>query len=463
MQDDGGHVLLTAEEAGALDGLGDARDLGEGAGEGVHAELGEEAFGFLAEARGEFRVDLAHAVRGGEGAGLAHFLGRGDAARGEAHAGLAFEVAQLAVLALAVQDDGGAGAARAARAAGAVHVGLGVVGHVVLHDEVHLGDVEAARGDVGRDEHADASGAEGAEGALALALGEVAVERLGLDAAVDQLDGELVGLTLGAGEDDGALGVVDGEQVREDAGADAAHLDREVLDGLRGLRGAAALADEVDDLGVALVLAGDALHAVGEGSAEQHRLALLGDGGEDRLDGVREADAEHLVGLVEDDDLDVRQVEVAALDVVDDASGRADDDVDAALQRLLLRAVGGAAVDGERGEVRGALLELGGDLLGELAGRREDDRAGRAAVGAVRLEARRDGQGEREGLAGAGAGAADDVTAFEGQGERLLLDGGGLGDAACGERLRERGRDEFAELHGGPFRESLRSPVLPVR
>src|SRR5690606_19537550 len=48
-------------------------------------------------------------------------------------------------------------ATRAARAARAVQVRLVLVRRVGLHDEVDVVDVDAARGDVGRDEHADAA------------------------------------------------------------------------------------------------------------------------------------------------------------------------------------------------------------------------------------------------------------------------------------------------------------------
>ena len=56
---------------------------------------------------------------------------------------------------------------------------------------------------------------------------------------------------------------------------------------------------------------------------------------EDPLDVGPEPDVEHPVGLVEDDVEDVAQVERPPLDVVDDAAGGADDEVDAALQSAL--------------------------------------------------------------------------------------------------------------------------------
>ena len=66
--------------------------------------------------------------------------------------------------------------------------------------------------------------------------------------------------------------------------------------------------------------------------AEKSAIWLLGRRvGQDPLDVLDEAHAQHLVGLVEHDGLDAREVERAAPQVVHDAARRADDDVHAAL------------------------------------------------------------------------------------------------------------------------------------
>ena len=75
------------------------------------------------------------------------------------------------------------------------------------------------------------------------------------------------------------------------------------------------------------------------GGREEHRLAQLGGLGDQPLDVGQEAQVEHLVGLVEDEHLDVRQVERLAGGQVEQPAGRADDDVDAALERVELRLV----------------------------------------------------------------------------------------------------------------------------
>ncbi|MEZ4241332.1 MAG: hypothetical protein R3F59_35280 [Myxococcota bacterium] len=149
---------------------------------------------------------------------------------------------------------------------------------------------------------------------------------------------------------------------------------------------------------------------------------------EHALDLVEEAHAQHLVGLVEDEDLKRRQVERAPVEVVEDAAGGAHDDGGAGAQRVELRAVGRAAVDGDDGDPQPA-RQLGhrlGGLQGELAGGGEHQRAHAAAALADPVEQR---QGERRGLAGARAGAAQHVAAGEERRQGGGLDGGRLDEA----------------------------------
>ena len=69
----------------------------------------------------------------------------------------------------------------------------------------------------------------------------------------------------------------------------------------------------------------------GEIVAEKRAVwRVLGVADEDRLEVLGEAHVEHLVGLVEDDDLDLVEGDAARVEVIDRAAGRRDDDVDAA-------------------------------------------------------------------------------------------------------------------------------------
>ena len=68
-------------------------------------------------------------------------------------------------------------------------------------------DVDAARHDVGRDQHRVAAALETLEGLFALLLGAVGVHDRALDAVLGELPLEAVGTVLGAREDQGPLGL----------------------------------------------------------------------------------------------------------------------------------------------------------------------------------------------------------------------------------------------------------------
>ena len=163
---------------------------------------------------------------------------------------------------------------------------------------------------------------------------------------------------------------------------------------------------------------------------------MRGQLGDDAADRRQEAQVEHLVGLVEHQDLGAGQHDAASAEVVEQPAGRGDQHVDAARQRLDLRPVADAAEHDRDGEAEMAAVgaEALRDLGGELARRREHQHAAalaqrRAAVGG---EAVQDRQGERGGLAGAGLGDAQQVAAREHDGYGL---GSGWAWAWCSLRL----------------------------
>src|SRR5207248_1328076 len=143
------------------------------------------------------------------------------------------------------------------------------------------------------------------------------------------------------------------------------------------------------------------------------------DAAEDAADVVAEADVEHAVDLVEDDEADVAEVDDVAVEQVHDASGRADDDLRAVPQefhlgRNFLPAVHGDDADGRVGAEP---LELGIDLDAELASGDQDDGLGRQPLG----RSLQDGNAERRRLAGAGARLAQYVDTGQGTGDQERL------------------------------------------
>ena len=134
---------------------------------------------------------------------------------GELLARGALDGADEAALAGRDEADRVARASGAAGAADAVHVRLGVGGDVEVHDVRDALDVEAAGGDIRGDQDVELARLELVDGALALHLGDVAVDRGRGVAAGAELLGDLLGRALGAREDDHALEVLDLEDARE--------------------------------------------------------------------------------------------------------------------------------------------------------------------------------------------------------------------------------------------------------
>ncbi len=126
------------------------------------------------------------------------------------------DVAQIGPLVIRHEADRHARRAGARGAADAVDVLLRHVGQLEVEHMADARHVDAARGDVGRDQHLDLADLELAQRALALRLALVAVDRVGGDAGMAEQLHDAVGAVLGAGEDQAALDLrvaeMDGEQ-----------------------------------------------------------------------------------------------------------------------------------------------------------------------------------------------------------------------------------------------------------
>src|SRR5690606_38081242 len=363
---------------------------------------------------------------------------------------LAREVAHVAALLREHDGDDDALRARARRAARAVQVRLVLGRRVHVHDQLDVVDVDAACGDVRRDEHLDRARGERLEVTLARALAEVAVQVDGGHARGRELLGELLRLVLGAHEQHAATGAR-GELVHDLLlRVRVAHRE----DVVRHLRGRGRGVVHRVAHRVAEVALDELVHAVVERRGEQHALPVLRGLVHDALHAGQEPEVGHVVRLVEHGDLDAVEREQALVEEVLEAAGARDDDVPALVERRDLARLRDAAEDRRRHEAEGLRDRLHGgvDLVGELARRAQHEGARPARV-ARRLGPRqaRDGrQREREGLAGAGAAAAQDVAALERVGQRGGLDGEGGVDPLARELAHDGGGQ--AEIGKGSHR-----------
>ena len=340
--------------------------------------------------------------------------------------------------------------AGAARAAGAVQVDLVVLGALVVDDVRDVLDVDAARGDVGRDQHVDLAVAERAQRLLTGALAEVAMDRAGREAAGDQLVGDLRAGALGAREHDRQAATAGLQDAREHL--DLVHRVGAVDDLLGVLDGRAHVVGVVgpDVGGLRHVPACHRDDGARHGRGEQHGVARDGRARQELFDVGQEAQVEHLVGLVEHDALDPGQVEEALVHQVDHATGGADDDVDAGGERVDLRLVGAATVDGEHadGALRRRGREVARDLDRELTRREHHERLWLPRGGKILVadlaggdHAVQQRDAEAEGLAGSGLRLADDVVAGQRDREGHRLDRERVGDPLVGERRDDLGAD----------------------
>ncbi len=328
--------------------------------------------------------------------------------------------------------------------------------------------VDATRRNVGRHQRPHAAAAHLLQRSRAFALVHVAVQCGGGMAFAPQPLREGLRVALGRDEDDALRDRDVGEQVIENpmlvrmiVGEMDALLDR---DG-RGLVGL-----HLDAHGIAHQACRQPRDRAVERRREQHGLAGLRCEQRDALDIVDEAHVEHPVGLVEDQRLQRRKIDPAALEVVDETARCGNDDLGAAREIAVLYRVRCPAVDADGLDPEAAAVaqRLLGDLLRQLARRSEhQDARGRDAMATCAGAHSRRGeplqrrQYERRRLAGAGLRRADQVASGEQMRNRLRLDRRGLRVTACGKRLEQFGpKMEFFEFH---FRFLRFAPAATVR
>ena len=188
-------------------------------------------------------------------------------------------------------------------------------------------------------------GAEVGQGADALRLALVAVDRRGGDAVAVELLDELVGAVLGAGEDERLVDLAVADELHQQL---ALALAVDGMDDLLDQVDRRVARGDLDRCGTVEHALGERPDLVGEGRREEQVLALGGEQADHLADVADEAHVEHAVRLVEDEDLDLAQVDGALAGVVEQAAGGRDHDVDAASQGGVLAVEADAAVDGGR-------------------------------------------------------------------------------------------------------------------
>lgn len=254
-----------------------------------------------------------------------------------------------------------------------------VTGQVGLHHQVDVVEMDAASSDIGGDQHRGRAVGDLGQVAVARPLGQVAVQAGGADAGPFQLGREALGAEPGAGEHQRAVG--SGDQVEHGGVAFPRPDDHGlVVDGAVGL----VLVGHLAGRRIGEELLDQCLDLLVERRREQQPLPLRGAGTQDPLHRLQEAELTHQIGLVDDRDADLGQVQPALLGQVLHPAGRADHDVHAALQHhdLLVLRHPADHLHGELPEGAGQRPHRTVDLLGELAGGGEHECPRGAALAA---------------------------------------------------------------------------------
>jgi hypothetical protein len=165
------------------------------------------------------------------------------------------------------------------------------------------------------------------------------------------------------------------------------------------------------------------------------------DEGDDPLERVDEAEIEHLVGLVQNQDFKLAQRQGALIDEIEQPPRRCNQDIEAARDGAQALRIGNAAEDDTDRKPHELAVGLGagGDLCRKLARRRKHQHANVAGLGNVarRSKAVERGQHEGCGLAGAGLGDAEQIAAGQNRRDRLALDRRRLRIILRGERIEK--------------------------
>ena len=254
-----------------------------------------------------------------------------------------------------------------------MRVVLHVVGHAIVDDVRQIIDVQAASRHVGCHEELYPVAAETLHGQVALLLGEVAVECVGIVSIADQIVRHLLCLQPSAAEDDG----IDARIVIDNAFEGVITVARvyHIIYMVYVLRPFVATA-HLYLCGVGQVVLCDALYFLAHRSTEEERAMLAGDAFEDAVEVFLEAHREHLVRLVEHDVAHFGEVGHTTLHQVHQSAGRGDDDVHAVLQGTYLRLDVRAAIYGKDayvGQILAESLQVVRYLQAELACRAEDE------------------------------------------------------------------------------------------
>ena len=215
-----------------------------------------------------------------------------------------------------------------------MHVVFRNIRQLEIHDLRKLIDIETASGDIGGHQDRDRSLLEAAQGARAGTLALVAMDGHRRNAIALQALGQAIGPVLGPGEHQHLTPLLRSNQMRKQPRF------RRPIDQMNGLldqfgRGVARrhrdLARRVEEP------MRERADFLGKSCREEQILALGRQQGQDPADIANEPHIEHAIGFIEDENFNPRQVQGSLTDVVQQTTGRGDQNVQSFAQGVDLR------------------------------------------------------------------------------------------------------------------------------
>ena len=247
-------------------------------------------------------------------------------------------------------------------------------------------NVQTARGDVAGDKDLQLPGAETVQRFGAQRLVKIAMDRRGVETVFDQALGHHIDIALAVAEHDGViqrrLGFADQAAQRFALGPVIGGDFHQLLGDVGASGGGAR---DFDARRIMQELVGQALDFRRHGGRVEQRLARKRQLLADFLDVGNETHVEHAVGFVDHQYIDLAQQQAAAIEMVHQAAGRGDQNVDAAVQLFDLFIHCGAADQQRMGQlgIFAVPVEVLRHLIGQFAGRFQHQRAGHARLGAA--------------------------------------------------------------------------------
>ncbi len=265
---------------------------------------------------------------------------------------------------------------------------FGVARDVEVDHVADFWDVQPPSSHIGPNQHLHPTRAERTKHLLPGCLVHVAMDSLRDVAPRLKSLNRLVDHPLGGAEDHGPLRLLDSQNPAQCV---KLAVEGDQVKDLVGFRNGQRLGlTQADHLRVSHVAAGNLDDRLRHRRREQRRHAALRQVAQDVLDVLDEAHLEHLVGLVQDQQSNLGQVDRAAAHVVHQATRCGDDGVNAATQRTQLAVDRLAAVDRDDLDppMLADLAKLLGDLDGQLARRHQDNRLRNSPIGVDSLDQR---------------------------------------------------------------------------